>query len=441
VFKSWIGEVFNIHPRSQSTGGARANGPDVTGVCLLIESFPRVAGAERQLQTLIPALARRRISVAVVTRGGDPLRAREPGTTEPVYRMPARGGRTIASVSFSLSVLLFLARQRRRFHVLHAHDLFSPATTGILGKLVFRRPVVVKLLRGGRLGDVAVLRSTRFGPLRLWLLARLVDVFIAVSDEIQRELQAIGVPIDRIARIPNGVDADRFCPADDARRRALRRKLQIEGRLVGLFMGRLEPEKRLDCLLDAWPKVRQALPDALLVVAGDGWQRPALRARAVPGVRFVGVVDDPVPYLQAADCFVLPSETEGLPNALLEAMASGLPCVATAIGGNVDALCPGVEGWLVPPGDADALGVAVVEALSGEDRQRLAAAARTRVLGDFQIEATADRLAHLYRRLARSRSPALTTPGRSTPDALAGRMQYDAQPARSSLSSHDEART
>lgn len=376
-------------------------------VCMLTQDyFPFVAGAERQLQALVPALSRRGIRVVVLTRRVGGLPARETVVEAPVYRLPARGGRVMASLSFTLGCVLFLARHRRRIDVLHAHNLFSPSTAGVLAKLVLRRRVVVKPLGGGPRGDVGVLRGARLGPLRLRLLARLVDAFVAVSEELACELLAVGVPRERIARIPNGVDTDRFRPTDGARRGVLRQELGLDGRRVALFVGRLAPEKGLDCLLEAWGEVRRALPDALLVLAGDGRLRGSLEARAGPDVRFVGLISDPLAYFQAADCFVLPSLSEGLSNALLEAMASGLPAVATAVGGSVDALRDGVEGWLVAPGDAAGLASALVRALAGHEGERIGAAARARVVSEFSLEGTADRLADLYRQLACKKSPA-----------------------------------
>jgi glycosyltransferase involved in cell wall biosynthesis len=369
---------------------------------MLIERYyPHVAGAERQIQARIPPLTRRRVGVVVATRRERGLPASELVSGTPVHRLPASGSRVAASLRFTLASLTFLAARRDRVNVIHAYSLFSPTTTAALAKLLLGTPVVVELLGGGSVGDLAVLRSVRSGPLRLWLLPRFVDAFIALSREIEQGLRAIGVPEQRIFRIPNGVDSEHFCPADAERRRALRSELDLDGRRVAIFVGRLAPEKGLDDLLEAWPAVRHALPNALLLVVGDGVQRTALQARAAPDVRFVGSVEDPAPYLQAADCFVLPSRSEGLPVALLEAMATGLPCVATAIGGIVDVLRHEVEGWLVPPGDVAALGAALIHALESPDRDRIGAAGRARVIGDFSLEGVAEQFADLYRRLIR----------------------------------------
>lgn len=376
-----------------------ATTPARVGVGMLSQGFyPRVGGGERQLQTIIKPLRALGIDATVITRRypGFAPRARIEGAK--VYRVPIPGGRVVASLAYTLGTVLTLVRIRRQVQVIHAHELLSPTTTAIVAKLLLRRPVVATVLRGGELGDVKVLLEGRLGPARYWLFRQLVDAFVAVSDEIEDELRSSGVREDRIARIPFGVDLDRFKPAEAAERARIRADLGLEGKVV-IFMGRLAIEKGLDYLLDAWPAITAQVPEANLLIVGDGPQGPSLRARAGADVRFVPAVDDPDRYLKAVDCFVLPSRTEGLPNALLEGMAAQLPCVATLVGGSTDAIRPGREGWLVTPGDVPALGAAIVEALTDDSAPARAAAARARICEVYSLQSVSKRLADLYRRL------------------------------------------
>jgi glycosyltransferase involved in cell wall biosynthesis len=147
-----------------------------------------------------------------------------------------------------------------------------------------------------------------------------------------------------------------------------------------------------------------------LVLVGDGPEREALQQQThtlgiADRVHFAGAVDDPADHLRAADAFILPSVAEGMSNSLLEAMATGLPCVASEIGGNVDLLRDDQSGhdlgWLVPP-DAPpaAWSVAIIEALSGSATALArGAAVRERVLAQFAIEVVVDRYLELYRRI------------------------------------------
>jgi glycosyltransferase involved in cell wall biosynthesis len=148
---------------------------------------------------------------------------------------------------------------------------------------------------------------------------------------------------------------------------------------------------------------------ASLILLGEGPDRPRLEERArelaVSGqVVFVGSVADPAEHLRAADLFVLPSVAEGMSNSLLEAMATALPCVASAIGGNDDLLAEGPCGRLVPPADRAAWETALVELI--EDRQqarRLGAAARRRIESEFALPVVVDRYVAIYRDLLAGR--------------------------------------
>jgi glycosyltransferase involved in cell wall biosynthesis len=118
------------------------------------------------------------------------------------------------------------------------------------------------------------------------------------------------------------------------------------------------------------------------------------------GVQFAGQVDDAGPYLQAADLFVLPSSTEGLSNAMLEAMSCALPVLATRVGGAPDVIEHNVHGRLIPPDDVDALQRGLETLLPDRTlRFRLGAAARKRILSDFSLDSVAEQLSALYHRL------------------------------------------
>jgi len=173
--------------------------------------------------------------------------------------------------------------------------------------------------------------------------------------------------------------------------------------------GRWVPEKRLDLLLEVWPRVRERHPSAELMLIGAGPCEAELRARAGAGVHFVGGVDDVAPRLRAADVFVLPSSAEGLSNAVLEAMASGLAVVATAVGGALDVIEDGANGRLVPVDDAAALAAALAEACDADACARMGRAAREKMEKDHALDRVADRLVLLYEEVSRRGSPASRT--------------------------------
>ncbi|HYN87806.1 MAG TPA: glycosyltransferase family 4 protein [Ardenticatenaceae bacterium] len=367
--------------------------------------FPHIGGAERQLAALAPGLQAQGVEVHVLTRRTAGLARFEIVAGVPVHRIAAPGPRAIAPLAFTLSALPILHKLRP--DVLHAHDLLSPTTTALTAKRLFGTPVVVKVLRGGTLGDLARVRSKPLGARRIESFRRHVDAFVAISQEIAAELAAIGIPAERRPLIPNGVDAERFTPLAPDRRAELRAALDLPDVPIVLFSGRLTPEKCADRLVTLWPSVRAAHPDALLLVVGGGPQEPVLRQLAGPGVRFAGRVDDVVPYLWAADLFVLPSATEGLSNSMLEAMAVGLPAIATAVGGAPDVIAHGDNGWLIPPNAPGALEEALLTILGDPGlRVALGRRARQRVASDYSLSTTATRLRALYDQLLLGRTSA-----------------------------------
>ncbi|RMF03428.1 MAG: glycosyltransferase family 1 protein, partial [Chloroflexi bacterium] len=160
---------------------------------------------------------------------------------------------------------------------------------------------------------------------------------------------------------------------------------------------RLSPEKRVNQLLDVWPAVRAAHPAATLLILGTGPQESVLRQQAGDGVLFCGRVDNVAPHLQASDLFVLPSATEGLSNALLEALAVGLPVIATNVGGAPDVVEHGHGGWLIPPDQPEQLQEALVTLLADPFQCRqFGQLARLRIERDYALPAVAQRLRRLY---------------------------------------------
>ncbi|MBK7175913.1 MAG: glycosyltransferase family 4 protein [Chloroflexi bacterium] len=367
---------------------------------IILEYHPIVGGAQRQLAMVAPLLQARGVDVRILTRRYDDLPPFEVIEGIPVHRLPAPGPKLVAASAFTLAA--YGAIRRSPPDVIHAYSLFSPLSTAVWAKRRLDVPVVAKVLRGGLLGDIARMRQKPLGTRRLASYRRQVDGFITISQEIDAELAGIGVPADRRFFIPNGVDLARFRPLEAAAKAAKRRELGLPDGLLALFTGRLAAEKRVDQLVALWPSVRQQFPTAVLLLLGDGPEASALKAQAGAGVLFGGRVDDVASYLQTADLFVLPSATEGLSNSLLEAMATGVACVVTAVGGAPDVVAHGRSGWLIPPDSMADLETAVRHLLGDEAaRATLGQQARQKMTAEFGLESVADTLRALYDSLLR----------------------------------------
>lgn len=369
-------------------------------IAMLTQRYlPFIGGAENQLAAVLTKLPDYGIDATVITRRHDPsLPAREMVNGIPVHRLDVHGPRVIASLTYTAKAIWALHNFRP--DVVHAFELLSPATTAVAYKSLTGVPVVAKVLRGGVLGDIAALKQSAIGRMRLKRLLRSVDCFAVISKEIDDELAAEGVAKDRRYFLPNGVDLTRYQPVDPDGKMAMRAKLGLPNAPIALFAARLEPEKCIDQLVSLWPRVRDVVPNATLVVAGAGALEQALKAAAVEGVMLVGRQTNLPEWYAAADAFVQPSVAEGLSNSLLEAMAMALPCISTRVGEAPDLLANDV-GVLVDVKDDEALFAGLTAVLSRpEDFASGALRGRQRVIDDFSLDVTVKRFAALYRSLS-----------------------------------------
>ncbi|HRQ40141.1 MAG TPA: glycosyltransferase family 4 protein [Chloroflexota bacterium] len=368
-------------------------------VAMIIQAYlPLLGGAERQLAALAPLLENQGVDVSVITRRYPGLKEFEVIDNVPVYRLPVPGPKPVASLSFTLSALPLL--QRLQPDVIHAHELLSPTTTAVTAKRRLGIPVVAKVLRGGVLGDLAKLERKFLGRKRMQTFKQQVDGFIVISQEIDAELAAWGVAPEKRVFIPNGVDTQRFAPVWLPEKERLRQELEIGEGETAVYAGRLVAEKCVDQLIQLWPQVREVYGRAQLLVLGSGPEEGRLKQLAGEGVCFLGDVADVAPYLQAADLFILPSATEGLSNAMLEALAAGLPVIATRVGGAPDIITHQKSGWLVAPHQPGEWLEAILTLFAlAERRHDLGWQGRQMVAAAYGLTATAVSLAGLYGRV------------------------------------------
>ncbi len=233
--------------------------------------------------------------------------------------------------------------------------------------------------------------------------------FVAVSRDLGGFIsQTLGISGERVTVIRNGIDTDGF-PRDPVARARVRADLGVQDQQVlVLACGELAEVKGHEVLLRALPGIIAAHPGVLVAIAGDGPLRSRLEAVAretgiAANVRFLGFRRDVPALLNAADLFVMPSLSEGLPLAILEAMAAKVPIVATAVGGVPELIQPGRTGWLVPAGDGAALAAGLSDALTGgvASHRDIVVAAAQLCREQYALSATVNAYADCYRRAMR----------------------------------------
>lgn len=352
-------------------------------IVLVLTSFD-IGGTERQMVELVRRLDAHhfQVHVACFHKRGSLLSRMPPSI--PIETFPLHGFRRPSA----FRQLRAFARWCRRVdaRLVHTCDLYANVF-GLTGAALARVPA-----RLGSRREVVTGDKSR-GQLRLQALTyRAAHLVVANSRAASAQLQREGVAPQKLRLIPNGVDLRPSAVRGD--RASLRRIVTVAN---------LRAEKGHDVLIDAAPAILARQPDAELWIAGDGPMRDTLVRRAeargvADRMRFLGQCDNVPAVLDGSDLFVLPSRSEAFPNAVIEAMAAGLPVVASRVGGIPELITSGVNGVLVPPGDAAALAGAVLDLMDRPSvANGLGVAARAHVAQTYSFDRMVASFETLYR--------------------------------------------
>lgn len=305
----------------------------------------------------------------------------------PVNSMQRRPG-VRPSVVAKLAWLL----RRKRAEIVHTHNT-AGYLYGVTAAVLARVPHIIHT----RHGQARAASSRQMLGIRE--CARFVDRVVCVSHDSHELSIRQGIPADRVETITNGIDVERF---------------PFTGPAHGgpaVVVARLSPEKDVTTLLRATAIVVRRIPGFQLQIVGDGRCRSELEnlaSEVAPDgcVRFLGERTDVPALLSRGSMFVLPSLSEGISLALLEAMACGLPAIATRVGGNAEIIVDGCTGLLVPPADPSALADAVCRLHADPGyAHRIAVAGRQRVEQAFTVQRMVQAYENIYIQLATGRAP------------------------------------
>ena len=371
---------------------------------------PEFSGAAQQALMLARQLRKLGHHVEFVTVRWRDLPEHDTVDGFAVTRLYAGRGAKHRELRLWANLCAYVWRRRHDFDVLHSHGAYyTNAIVGPLARAAGLKSIVKASLANDDLHDIG---RTLSGRLHRALL-RQVDACVAISRDLVREFTDCGLPAERIHYLPNGVDTALFHPADAAARAALRSELGLPADVpVALYAGVMDARKNIEWLATQWVQQDAFGTGALLVAVGP-------QSREDPNGELIARLDalgrqapqrfmlrprsaDVERYLRAADLLVLPSHREGLPNVVLEAMASGLPCVAADVSGTRDLVQHGRTGYMYSPDDPQALALAVCSGLSpagralGENGRRIAEQ-------QFSLHSVAQGYSRLYDRLLGAR--------------------------------------
>ncbi|MFL5700617.1 MAG: glycosyltransferase family 4 protein [Ktedonobacteraceae bacterium] len=454
--------------------------------CISFKFSPIIGGAEARTEKQARQLQALGHDVTIVTlRHNKQWQHTEQLDGLPVIRVGGihkRGGKLrigkFGHLLIMLALFLTLWRLRHRYDVIHVFQLTPIAVVATLIGKITRKPVVIsissagpsqeqqKRLRQGTMlmtdtltntdflkvydatsweveeGNVTYLPKVTFGGQSILNYLRKSNAFYHIlSTRSYSYLISHGFRAKQIVHIPGGVDTEKFRPAQEQRLNLAKPERTI------ICVARLDFPKGIDVLLHAWGRMMHDIYRAewladlkpRLHLVGDGIFRPQMeRIAAELGIQdtvvFLGQRTDTIELLQQSWGFVLPSRWEGMPNALLEAMACGLPCIATRVSGSEDIISEGCNGLLVEPEQPAEMALALRRIIEDSElAQRLGKEGRRRVVSDYQLTKLAEQSLELYRRLLKgwvslqkySTHPLLPSAPGYTPPVAANRRNDD----------------
>lgn len=374
---------------------------------------PEHSGAAKQAITLASKLAENGISIFFVTQGSSKasLNSRKVGEFRVirVYK-ETLFWKALAPARFFWTFF----RERKKYSLLHVHGVgYLGKVAVIFGKL-FGKKVILKMTMFTE-DDAMSIKNGRFGGLDFFLFS-LASHYITITDSFYRSCVVAGIPQSKISQIPNGVNTDRFRPLSVVEKQDTRRKFGLPlDKTILVYAGLIRPEKGIDFLLDTLELIAKSRHDIMLLLMGpvETWMPAAERDYALRQIQrmegaglkelvhFAGNVDNVHEYLQVADIFVSASRREGLPNVLLEAMATALPPIVINIPNVHDSILQDhVDGIVVMKRDVETFATEIQNLVDNEAlRRSLSAAALSKINSKYAVKKITTDYLKLYDRL------------------------------------------
>jgi glycosyltransferase involved in cell wall biosynthesis len=380
----------------------------INSVLMLIQTFlPAIGGAEKQALELSRTLVLRGFRVTVVTRRISNTAAEENMDGVRVVRLSAAGSGALNSAGFMVKSFFYLLKSSAQYDIVHVHLASSHAVAALLaGKFTGKR-TLVKLADGRAQNEITLSRKNFLGRMKLaffrFTRPRLMVLNGEVFDWLKNSPEYGGL---RLIQFRNGVDTLKYTPPLYHEKIKAKAALGLGNSLIVLFVGRLDPKKRIREFVEIWAEIfseERIKPKMHFVIVGAGPEEgPVKEAVASLGLKesvtVAGMQSDLLPYYRAADIFILPSITEGLSNSMLEAMSCGLAIMASRVGGAREAVIEGESGCLFDPFNRQEIKEHLRKYLSdGSLAVKMGERSRDIAVKRYSMSKVADELLEIYR--------------------------------------------
>jgi len=370
--------------------------------CFLIPSFyPLIGGAEKQAYILSHQLVKNGIEVFILTRKVKGTPAFEILDGVPVYRVFAK----YHSLFFVVSSLIWLIYNRKKYDIINVHTFDSPAVVACLAKyLLPSKKIFIKVRRSGKNTPLAKFKKSSSGKIRLKIMRKQSTGFVAVTEEAKREVIEAGISEKKVKLIPNGVDVEKYKPISYEQKTQLKEEHGFDNKIIGITVGRLIPRKNIDFLIKLWADVIKLIPQATLIVIGEGKERRKLEYLVKEKDLSNHIIlkgsfseDMVLKFMKLSDFFLLSSKSEGVSNAMLEAMSCALPVIAFRIGGTEELIENGKNGFLCDVENFNTYKRSIENLCMDKNlRENLGFEARKKIIQRYSIENISEKYIKMY---------------------------------------------
>jgi|TARA_B100000315_G_C14593479_1_gene597302 glycosyltransferase involved in cell wall biosynthesis len=368
---------------------------------------PTIGGAEIQAERLAHHLSRKGISVNVVSSKSSQSKSFVKKDNVPLHVIGSLPLPLLKRVIFLIKLYCYLNRHKVNYEIIHAHQGFEPTYVAVKVAKKLGKPVIVKIGNSGERFDLKLLSKKFPKTIHSYMssyIIRNTTMFVSINSTIRHSLIMLGVPESKIIKIPNGVSTHEFKPSMN--KEQLRNQLGISPfSYVIINVANLEPKKNHSVLIKAMRYMETSKENCLLLLLGDGSNRDNLHKSIIKyglteSVIMKGKVKNVKDYLAASDIFVLPSHSEGLSNALLEAMSTGLPCIVSDINGNRQVITHNKTGLLFDPDKPRSLYRSIVKVKNDNELyQKFSKESLNTIQASYEINLIADKYCYLYNKV------------------------------------------
>jgi len=362
--------------------------------------YPLLTGTESQFLTFAQSLQKKGIDTQVITsRFNKSLAKKDIINYIPVTRLFSFGKGFLYDLSCAISFFIWLIMKRRNYDIIHITTASSVSFASIIAAKFLKKKSILTVSSPDI--ELAKIKQSFFSPILFYILKH-ADRYIALSEELIVEFKRHGFDDCKICYIPNGVNIDKFRPLLQSEKDHLKSLLKLPNKKIITFVGQLKYRKGIDVLLKSWKQIAIHRDDIYLLIIGAGieFDRFLNLSKEIgieKSIFFTGELKNVEQYFQISDIFVFPSRKEGCPNVLLEAMSTGLPIVATPIGGIVDIIRHMENGILIKEISVDSLTDGINFLVNNQAfAQKLGKQAREYIKNHFSIGHIANKYIELY---------------------------------------------